>query len=256
MVQFDVDKYVTAAAKKSTNNIHVPQTASMFTPDPNGMYVGRLIGYVEEGIHESTYNNQTIRRNTLRLDFELSSLDKDELESMRDGENRLPLKSKVITLSFNEKSNLFKLSKSMDPDEKYEHLYQMLNKIFLLELEFNTDKETKRISYFIKNVKLPIGKNVAPNGKVEIVDYSNYAAPISRPIRCFIWDHPSIEAWDSLYIPGEYNKESKNYIQNHIRDAVNFKDSPIYELLTEAERDPFTDYDDEGNIIYQHVTKK
>lgn len=60
-------------------------------------------------------------------------------------------------------------------------------------------------------------------------------------LRLFLFNHPSPECWNSLYIEGErevkddkgnvIGKESKNFIQESIRSAVNFHGSPVEAML-------------------------
>ena len=68
-------------------------------------------------------------------------------------------------------------------------------------------------------------------------------APAITPLRCFIWDHADLAQWESIFVPGEYPArvaedgtvtapaKSKNVLQEKIRAALNFKGSPIAQLL-------------------------
>jgi len=49
--------------------------------------------------------------------------------------------------------------------------------------------------------------------------------------RLFLWRRPTKEAWDSLYIEGEYEGKSKNRIQEQILAALDFQGSPLQQLL-------------------------
>ena len=49
--------------------------------------------------------------------------------------------------------------------------------------------------------------------------------------RLFLWSRPTKEAWDSLYIEGEYEGKSKNRIQEQILAALDFQGSPLQQLL-------------------------
>lgn len=80
--------------------------------------------------------------------------------------------------------------------------------------------------------------------------------PLTQPLRLLLWDSPTIEQWDSLFIDGSYTRKdekgnevevSKNWIQNTILNGPAFKGSPLEALLMEAKGDlpaaPSTDPD-------------
>ena len=69
---------------------------------------------------------------------------------------------------------------------------------------------------------------------------------VHSAFRLFLWDVPSKEMWDSLYIDGTYPakiddktkaviypERSKNVIQEKILSAVNFKGSPLADIIGE-----------------------
>lgn len=59
-----------------------------------------------------------------------------------------------------------------------------------------------------------------------------------EPIRLFLWDRPTLEMWDSLYIEGTWdNGDVKNEWQERIKRAENFEGSPIHQLLMENGRE-------------------
>lgn len=68
---------------------------------------------------------------------------------------------------------------------------------------------------------------------------TNYQAPAMvnpNPYKVFLFDRPTKETWDALFIPGERQtqdgkKESKNWLQELIQKAVNYPGSQLQALL-------------------------
>ena len=76
------------------------------------------------------------------------------------------------------------------------------------------------------------------------------------PIRVFLMDYPTIEAWDSLFVEGTYTKtdaagketeHSKNTVQNKLLQATNFKGSALETLLAGLDKLPAGDIADDGD---------
>lgn len=71
-------------------------------------------------------------------------------------------------------------------------------------------------------------------------------APAITPLKLFLWDMPSKDMWASIFIDGQYEErkndkgeviapaKSKNKWQERIKAALNFKGSPIANLLEGA----------------------
>lgn len=96
---------------------------------------------------------------------------------------------------------------------------------------------------------LPIEQHTSKAGKTSnIIDYSsirpvpkfdpNTGEPIALPeldledIKVFLWNAPTKETWDSLYIDGKKDDgTSKNFIQEDIMKAVDFEGSALHQLL-------------------------
>ena len=94
---------------------------------------------------------------------------------------------------------------------------------------------------------LPIRQGVNKQGKpINIFDLADleeavnpdtcevYDAPMvsEDKIQLFLFDHPTVEQWDSIFIDGTgQDGKSKNYIQEYIQKATNFVGSPMEQLL-------------------------
>lgn len=137
-----------------------------------------------------------------------------------------------IALSRNEKSQAFKLFKALNYKQVYKHFAQMLGQKFMVNI-----------------VHVP--KSKADPTLVSRLDLTSFRAPIDPmsgqmyPIpdapdsyyRLFSWDRPTLEAWDALFVEGQYEAKdgkparSKNRIQETILGAVDFDGSPLQALL-------------------------
>lgn len=253
---FNVEAYMNKALETTENNIHVVQKLERFMPIKDSLYIGRFISYISEGIHKNEkFNSES---DTIRLEFEIYSVDEDENKNIISSDGKYPVVSRFVSNSYSEKSALIALGKAMDPASEFKQLYQMLGKVFRIDFLITENKEEpSKSTYRIQNVKYPVEKVLNPTGKgLQTVNYEDFAPETTRQLQLFLWNHPDIGAWDALFREGFFDNKSKNYVQNRIREAVNFVDSPIYKVLEKAGRDPFTDYDENGNIIYKHAVNK
>ena len=75
---------------------------------------------------------------------------------------------------------------------------------------------------------------------MQVDPLTQVSAPIlvpdaTRKLQCLIFDNPSTEQWDSIFIDGEKDDgTSKNWIQNKIKGAVNFAGSGVEQFLAAA----------------------
>lgn len=97
---------------------------------------------------------------------------------------------------------------------------------------------------------VPVDQHTSGSGTViNIIDYAtmrplpkfdpNTGEPIVLPeldpddVRVFLWNNPTKETWDSLYIDGQKEDgTSKNFIQEDIMKAVDFEGSPLQQMLS------------------------
>lgn len=132
-----------------------------------------------------------------------------------------------ISISRFEKSNTFKMFKALNytGDPNIKHFAQFLGQAFVFKLEHHTNKAGKVSSIINWAATLP------PYDAVSKQPYQIPAAP-DDAYRLFLWDFPTIEAWNSLHIEGTNDDgKSKNFIQEQILGALNFEGSPLHQLL-------------------------
>ena len=201
-----------------------------------GTAYGRLIGVVEIGEQNETYQGNPVVKNKVMLTFELSGAKWPEMNGMR------PTRSIQFTNSDSGKAQLHKLMKKLDPDSKYNHIAQMLDQVFFVEIRHETSKRDPQKTFVrLGEISLPVMEDPSTGVEVNLADKA--ASRLAR-LMVFFWEAPTLEDWDDLFLPGDYEKgRTKNIFQHAIRTAVNFEGSPIWNLLDAEVGSPWADYD-------------
>ena len=125
-----------------------------------------------------------------------------------------------MQISSFETSKFKQLFDKMNTDGTMKHLAQALGKPMYFEVEQYTSKAGK-----VSNVINFAGTRPLPKFDPET------GAPVVLPeldermLRLFLWNNPTKETWESLYI------EKKNFIQEEILAAVDFEGSALQQLL-------------------------
>ena len=215
-------------------------------PAAEGPCLMRFIGYVELGKQKGTFKGAPTVKEKVRLIFELTGKRHQPVE-LPNGD-KLPYRVTVEeNYSLNEKASFFKIFQRMNYRQDAQHIVQLLGEGFKGEIHHRkwTGKDNKeRIEVTLKG---PGGYTIAPPRKEDEDSETGYVAvavpEATSPIRCFLWEQADLNQWASLFIDGEYPErkddkgnvtapaKSKNVFQNTIKNAVNFKGSPIYTLL-------------------------
>lgn len=180
---------------------------------PKGDYYGRLVEYVELGNQLPTNNGKPTGKPAkpfVRTGFIIYTPD--------GGIKRInPF---AMDISSWEKAKFKILFDKMNTDGTLKHLAQALGKPMSFAVEQHTTKAGKTI-----NVLNFAGTRALPKFD------PNTGAPIVLPeldermLRLFLWNNPTKETWESLYI------EKKNFIQEEILAAVDFEGSALQQLL-------------------------
>jgi len=214
----------------------------------------RLVGYIEQGKHQGEYQGRKKLNEKVTLIFEVS------------GKNHPPIVTDNGTfphritvnenLSLSDKARFFKLFQLLNYKGTAKIAAELLGAPFrgrIVHREY-TGKDGKQHKVAeLMDKKLGAYTITAP--RVEAVDEDGeptgeyrevkVAEPLSD-LRCFIWNHPDMEQWESIFIEGEYEERkneagevtaparSKNQFQLKIRSALNFDGSPIQQLLADA----------------------
>lgn len=214
-----------------------------YTPPAEGIARARLVGYVETGIHEKNVGagKPPVQKPQVKLIFELSGPN-HQPKVLEDG-TKLPHRITVDeNYSLNEKANFYKLFRRMNWKGTATHMSQLLGEAFLVTIKHKvTGEGDKKRTY--ANIRDDAGYTVQPPRYVDPLSNQTVEVPVDPPIsalRLFVWNAPTEllkPMWDSLFIDGEYPAKgdrparSKNVLQEEIKAALNFKQSPIWEVL-------------------------
>ena len=228
-----------------------------YTPPAAGPCPARLVAYMEVGEHERSVGagKPKQRKAQVKLTFEL--LGPRHPPKVVDGVSYPVLLTEELNAApgygpLNEKAGLYKLFKKMNHDGQAKHISQLLGKGFLVTVVHNT-KGVGAEAKTYAGLRDESGYLVGPpqqtvldvnTGEGTIVQIN--VPPAIAPLRLFLWNAaPDIigKMWQTLFIDGEYKArtddkgvetspaKSKNTLQNQIKEALNFKDSPIYQYL-------------------------
>jgi len=240
--QFDVQAAIAAAAAKAPNmNEAVAGGGGEYEMPAAGMARCRLVGYFEIGKHSDEYEGKVKTRDKVQLVFELSG----PKHQPREHEGvKYPHRLTITeSMSLNEKANFYKLFKRLNYKGEATHFAQLLGQDFICTVVHKATKDGKRKYPVLRDdagytIRPPFVPNPETGDDMRVT-----ADPAITPIKLFLWDFPSKEMWDSIFIDGMYEEQkddkgvvtrpakSKNVIQNTIKSAENYQGSPICELL-------------------------
>lgn len=229
-----------------------------YTPPAAGPCMARLVGYIETGVHERSVGagKPKVQKPQVQLIFELFGPKhppreiNDVLEPVRLKED---FNASPNYGPLNEKSGLYKLFKRMNYEGKAKHMSQLLGQAFLVTVVHTKKGDGPEAKVFAGLRDVDGGYQVSPPRQLIMDPVSGEAKenvlscdPARSPLRLFLWNAaPDIigKLWDTLFIDGEYPERtndkgevtaparSKNVFQNTIKDALNFKGSPIFDYL-------------------------
>ena len=189
---------------------------------PEGYAFGRLVEYIEFGNQPQEFQGQA---KDPALEFTLGFALTGQGYQNDDGTPYI-VRTYNTALSRNEKARAFKLFKALNWKGTAKSFAQLLGETFLVKIKQvpKSKADPKIVSRIDLDGFLP------PLDPVTRQPYPIAEAPDDM-YRLFLWSRPTKEAWDSLYIEGEYEGKSKNRIQEQILAALDFQGSPLQQLL-------------------------
>ena len=192
---------------------------------PEGYAFGRLVEYIEFGNQPQEFQGQA---KDPALEFTLGFALTGQGYQNDDGTPYI-VRTYNTALSRNEKARAFKLFKALNWKGTAKSFAQLLGETFLVKIKQVPKSKTdpKIVSRIDLDGFLP------PLDPVTRQPYPVAEAPDDM-YRLFLWSRPTKEAWDSLYIEGEYEGKSKNRIQEQILAALDFQGSPLQQLLMQS----------------------
>jgi hypothetical protein len=193
---------------------------------PSGMYLGRIVEYIDLGNQPQEFQGQAKDpAPEFRMAVALYNV-----PGVPAGEPYI-LRPYGLTLSQNEKSGARKAFKTLNytQNKQITHFAQFLNEPYVFYVHEVTSKATQK-----KSMQIAWDKTLPPYDPVSKQPYL-VPQPADDLFRVFLWDFPTAEAWNSLYIEGQTDSgKSKNFIQETILAATNFEGSALHQLLIAA----------------------
>lgn len=222
-----------------------------------GPHMGRFIWYVEIGKHlkkgNPKYKTKDEDQNQALLGFELTGK-KSISEYEKDGEKKEfhpMLTANHIKISGHVKSPFKKLFDIMRAgsvsNSSATHFIQLLNEPVVAKVKHNTVEDKTYANWRDDEGNFMVQPPVFTNPETLETQRVNVPPAQEENFKVLIWDQPTKEQWDSLYIDGTHTRKEKrkvdgkevevevehsnNWIQDLILKAKNFKGSPLHDLL-------------------------
>lgn len=228
-----------------------------YTPPAAGKTVARFIEYIEAGKHVEMYNGQPKKDPVeyVYLKFELLHPAKNIKEIEVEGVGKKKIAEQMVlkvTKKLNDRAKYYKLFMAMRAGrDEITHMAEMLGEAFIVDIKHNeSEKDGKKTVYANLwfdgswHVFPPIQEDALAGTKTNIS--SAVPEPLS-PIRIFLWQVPTKETWDSLFIDGTrevknadgtIKQESKNWLQELILSAKDFEGSALQQMLAGVDNLP------------------
>ena len=263
---YDINKINAAVQQAAAESANMSEASTggggEWTPPAVGNCVATLVGYIELGlrIKKGFQGAKDSQVRQAMFIFELSK-GKNPPKEMEDG-TKVPHRITVkVWLPApgkqpSDKSGYYKLFSKLnhnkDPDIKIPA--QCLGKHWRVTVgheEWTPAGASKAITTAnIGNAKdgfnifPPVASVMGEDG--DMTDVVIPPSEVLSPIRCFLWEYADKGMWDSLFIDGEYPArvddkgvetapaKSKNVLQLQIKEALNWKGSPIQQILEDG----------------------
>ena len=191
---------------------------------PEGNAIARLIWYIETGNHaQKDHKSGVMKAPTPQMKMAFAMFSPNYTQD--DGSPGIII-SYDTTISQSEKANATKIFKKMNWKGTAKHFSQFLTEPFIINIKQRKDATAKVVGSYVdlKEISAP----------VEPLSKQPYSCPeVSTDLlKLFMWDTPTKEMWDSLFIDGTRDDgSSKNWLQEQIMKATNFPGSPIEQLI-------------------------
>jgi len=192
---------------------------------PAGAYVGRLCEYIDLGVQPQEYQGKAKDpAPNIRLGVAIFYSDPEKPQDP----SPYVIRSSDMSISRNEKAGTFKAFAALNykRDPNYKHFAQFIGQPFIFHVEVKKAKTSGREYNTIAWDKT--------GPAIDALSKQPYQVPElgDEFYRVFLWDYPTKEDWDALYIEGtNQDGKSKNFIQETILAALNYQGSPLQLLL-------------------------
>jgi len=108
-----------------------------------------------------------------------------------------------------------------------QHPAQALGRAYMVKIDVTKNSQQKDVN------RLNIDMILPPLDQLSKKPYDVPAVDLDKDCRLFLYDAPTKQDWDSLFVDGTWDDgKSKNKIQEKIRSALDFPGSPLESLLS------------------------
>jgi len=242
----DINKIQKMAEQGEDQTVATKGSGKPFDMPKAGTAMLRLVSYIEIGEHTKKFTGKPDKDvPQVMLQFELLGKNYPATAPETD-EHQARETPFIITITENkflsEKANFFKLFTKMNQDYDVKHMSSLVGKEFLGTVVLTEPDANGRV---YANLRDTNGYTIRP----PYIDADDGEGGVERkrinvpkavtPLKIFLWDYADQEQWDSLFIDGVFNPKkddkgnviaegkSKNWIQERILAAKNFKNSPV-----------------------------
>jgi hypothetical protein len=235
-----------ALAAENEDQTVVQTTTFDNEPPPAGVTIGRFIEYIELGKQkQADYNGKPKPdADTVRLTFELLHPKKNIHEYEVEGEKRIRADRVSIKVSkkLSDKAKFKKLFNALTYGRDIKHMAQMLGEAFIITVYHNVvEKDGKKNTFVnldddgVYGIKAPFVIDPLEETRKDVA-----VGEAISPLRLFLFNNPTQETWDSLYIDGTRERKldggateqvSKNWLQEVILGASNYAGSALEQLI-------------------------
>ena len=223
------------------------QDTGSYQPPAEGPCIARFVSYIEIGKHQQKAYQGKAKPPAYEviLQFELlGKKHKREVEVEENGETvtktYYPIVTERLPLKYGDRSNFTKLLQAMDYGRGNNHMALMLGEAFIVKV-INNEVQKDGNTRVYTNIRDKSGWHVqAPvrvdeDGETQVI---KAPAPTVEE-RLLLWDVPSAEQWNSLFIPGTSNRKTeegeievpKNWIQELVKSAENYEGSAVQNVV-------------------------
>lgn len=191
---------------------------------PEGYVLARLTEYVELGSHAEEFQGE-MKPSAPKFKLGFRMFGEGYMYDGQDGAEAEPgnISTFELTISRNEKAKAFKLFAKMNYDKDCTNFAEMLGNAYMIKIVHKKGsgpdaKVTARLD--LESILPPL----------DPLTKQPYPVPdaAEKHYRLFLFDNPSQEQWDSLFLP---NSTEESFLHARIREADNFAGSAVEALV-------------------------
>lgn len=205
---------------------------------PAGKAIAVLTGYIESGLQPREFNGKPKPpTREMRLIFTIvggrgKNVDGEVEDYVQEEGNYPTIGTFFISVTNNEKSKAVKWFQRMRQncygDGGEVSFAQFLGKAFLLPITHTAGKKDGKDVVYVNIDPATVDK---PEDPMTMQPYAIPAVP-DDAYKLLLWDAPTKEQWDSLFIETPEDAEkSRNYLQEHLMTSLDFGTSKLAALL-------------------------